>query len=247
MLSDLIFPDPLIQSTSAIPITYLRVLLILDYISGKIINIRRLNILLENFVYKTRISCILRSSLLMGPLFNRTWVNILTLFTKISGNPQIPKKCLKMSIYQWIFPLGQFNSQSPLLWIKIISSFTKLVRTRNMVDIHMLSQLQHVTSVAKRDLQKGIKNTIEMVLIGIHMRCQQEIFQNGSPRSLLFHMWNIWQHLPWNTTKISINVVFLAITAMVHGVLAGRLATRSGNKRKARRSLFGFRILQPME
>ena len=42
------------------------------------------------------------------------------------------------------------------------------------------------------------------------------------------------------------NVVFIEITAMVHGVITVRLATRSGNKSKAKVSLFVFMIIQPM-
>ena len=36
------------------------------------------------------------------------------------------------------------------------------------------------------------------------------------------------------------NGVFLEITAMVHGVITVRLATRSGNKSKAKVSFFGY-------
>ena len=43
----------------------------------------------------------------------------------------------------------------------------------------------------KGQCKKGIANPIEMVLMGNHPRHQQENFQNGSPKSLLFQMYNI--------------------------------------------------------
>ena len=68
-----------------------------------------------------------------------------------------------------------------------------------------------------------------MVLMGINPRVQQVSSQNGSPRSLLFQMWNIWKQPPWNEKITITNVVFIAITVIVHGYLTGNLATRSGN------------------
>ena len=62
-----------------ISLTYVRILLILDSISGQLINIRRVNSLLRNFIFVTRLSCDLRSSLHIGYLLKRIWVNNISL------------------------------------------------------------------------------------------------------------------------------------------------------------------------
>ena len=69
MQSALIFTEPLNLSTLATSLVYLMILIIIDSISGKLINIRRLRILLGSLVFVTSMSCKLRSSLPMVPLF----------------------------------------------------------------------------------------------------------------------------------------------------------------------------------
>ena len=49
-----------------------------------------------------------------------------------------------------------------------------------------------------------------------------------------------------NRKKISTDGVLFAMTVMVHGDLAGRLTTWSGNKNKPKTSQFIFLILPPM-
>ena len=66
-------------------------------------------------------------------------------------------------------------------------------KTINLVEGYLPTQLQLqlVTSVTERDTSKGIENPTELVLVMIQPISPQEIFQNGSPISLLFLMWNI--------------------------------------------------------
>ena len=57
----------------------------------------------------------------------------------------------------------------------------------NLAESPLPIQLQLVTIVEKIHV-KVILNPTEMVMMGIRLRGQQEIFQNGSQRSLLFQM-----------------------------------------------------------
>ena len=60
-----------------------------------------------------------------------------------------------------------------------------------MVEGYLPSQLQFFTSLVEREVSKGIANSTDMVLMGINKRITLELFQNGSPISLLIQMWNI--------------------------------------------------------
>ena len=150
MLSNLRATKPLILYTSAISLTYLRSILILDSISVQLRNIRRLNSLLINFIFLMRISCNTRSSFPMGPLFKRLWVNTVTLLHQSGGNPLILKKSLKMIICLWIFLLGQLKNQSPRMWINMVSKSTAVGKTLTLVESDIPIQLQLFTSVGKR-------------------------------------------------------------------------------------------------
>ena len=63
--------------------------------------------------------------------------------------------------------------------------------TMTMVEGYLPSQLQFFTSLVEREVPKGIANSTDMVLMGINKRIPFELFQNGSPISLLIQMWNI--------------------------------------------------------
>ena len=109
MLRDLRVNGTLIPRTSATSIKYFRILLILYSISRKLRNIKRLKSLLRNLIFATRMSWNLRSSLTMGPLFKRLWVNTVTLLPQSGGNPLISKKSLKIILFLWMFPLGNWR------------------------------------------------------------------------------------------------------------------------------------------
>ena len=79
MMISLRVPEALSLFPLDILLIYLRKIMILHSISGQLKNITRLNSLLRNFVFVTRIPCILRKSLLTGPLFKRLWVNTVKL------------------------------------------------------------------------------------------------------------------------------------------------------------------------
>ena len=69
------------------------------------------------------------------------------------------------------------------------------------------------------------------------------IFRNGSPRSLLFQILNIWQHPPWIPKSKNTSGVLLEITETVHGDFNGRMDTRIRNISKERKNMFDFLIL----
>ena len=130
-----------IPSTSDISLTCLVILLILDSISGEIINIRRLNSLLRNFIFVTSISYNLRSSLPIGPMLERLWVNTVTLLPQSGGNPLISKKRFKIILCLWIFPLWKLKSQSSRLQIKMVSKNNTVGKTMTLVESHLPIQL----------------------------------------------------------------------------------------------------------
>ena len=106
ILSALRVPNPLRPSILAISPTYLRIIIILDSISGKLRNIRRLWSLLIKFISVTRISCNLSISLFMSTLSKKIWVNTVKLLTQSGGNPLISKKNLKMILCLYFFFTG---------------------------------------------------------------------------------------------------------------------------------------------
>ena len=59
-------------------------------------------------------------------------------------------------------------------------------------------------------------------------------------------MWKICKHPPQYTTRGNVNSVFPTIIVIVSGYSAINMATRSGNKIKAIRSLVGSLILLPV-
>ena len=99
MLRALKLTESIIPSNLDISPAYLRILLILDSISGQLRSTRRLWSLLRIFVCATYMSCNLMRSLPMGPLFKRLCANTTTLLTPNSGNPLIVRIILKMSLY----------------------------------------------------------------------------------------------------------------------------------------------------
>ena len=112
------------------------------FVSSYLINKRRLKSLLRNFTFLTRIPCDPMSSLTMGPLFERLWVNTITFSPHSGQKPFISKKSIKMSISLLIFPLGQFKIQSSRLKINLIPKSATVGNTMTLVDIHLPSQSQ---------------------------------------------------------------------------------------------------------
>ena len=86
----------------------------------------------------------------------------------------------------------------------------------------------------------------KMVPMGNHKRRQLDSFLHGSPISLLFLMWKIWQHSPWPAIRKGKNGVFPAILVMVNGSFTGNIVTISRNKSNTRKSLSVFSIMQPI-
>ena len=95
ILRALIVPDPLSPSNLDTSLTSLKILMILDSISGKLIIKRKLRGLLRNLLYVARMPCNLRISLPIGPLFKRLYMNTAALLTQSGGNPMIKRKSLK--------------------------------------------------------------------------------------------------------------------------------------------------------
>ena len=126
MMSNLRLPQPWSPTISYISLTYLIILLILYFISGKLRNIRSLKSLLRNFIFWTRMSFNLRISSPMGPLFQRIWVNTVILIPQSVGNPLIPKKSLKMRICLWFLPQVKLNINSSRMRIYLISKYATM-------------------------------------------------------------------------------------------------------------------------
>ena len=81
-----------------ISLAYLRILMILDSVYGQLRSTWRLRGILRNFICVTSISCNLKVSLHMVPLFKRLLVITATFLTHISGNPLIYRKGINMSL-----------------------------------------------------------------------------------------------------------------------------------------------------
>ena len=92
-------PEPLSPITSAISFAYLRIFLILDFISGRLRNTMRLWSVLRNLYCVTETSYKTMISLPMVYLFKNIYQNTATLSTQSSGNPLILRIFLKMNIY----------------------------------------------------------------------------------------------------------------------------------------------------
>ena len=73
--------------------------------------------------------------------------------------------------------LWKLNSHPTRLLRKFILKASTVGKKMTLMEGHLPSQLQLVTSVGKRTVFKGIENTIEMVLMRISLRLQQESFQ----------------------------------------------------------------------
>ena len=88
----LIVLEPLLPINLVISIISLRILLIIDFVSGKFISTRRLWSLLRNFMCVMSMSCNLSISLPISPLFNRFRMNIMSLLTKNWQEPDYSKE-----------------------------------------------------------------------------------------------------------------------------------------------------------
>ena len=91
-----------------------------------------------------------------GVLLKSLWVNTATLFTQRGGNPLISRESLRMSLCLWRLLLRHLNSKSSILWIELVSRASTVSNTLTLVESCLPSQLQIITSVAKRVICKGI-------------------------------------------------------------------------------------------
>ena len=105
-------------------------------------------------------------------------------------------------------------------------------------EVHLPGHILLATSVAKGDISRKTADKGELDLLVTQTRSPQMISQNGSLRSLLFHIPKIFQHPPWPATTISRTGAPLEIVAMVYGDFTGMMATMSGKTIKARSNLF---------
>ena len=132
MLSTLSIQKSLILTTLEISLIFIRIILILYFISSQLKITRILLILLRKLVHVTRISWDLIISLTMGPLSKKICMNTTSFSNQSVGNPLISKKSLNMSLFLWRLPLVQLNIQLTRLKIKFLKEYNTVGKTINL-------------------------------------------------------------------------------------------------------------------
>ena len=155
--------------------------------------------------------------------------------------------CYRINRHSQRHILWPLNSQSTILWSRLISIAAAVKMVVALKKGHLPSHMENVTSAVKRAIFRKTASQREMVLVVTHPRTPWMSFQNGWLQSLLTQITKIWQQPPWSVMTRITNGATLAMMVRVHGDFTGRMAMSSGKLSKARSHLVVFPILPPMQ
>ena len=150
MLSTLRVLGPSIMITLDTSLASLRILQISDFVSGKFISTRRLNILSKNFMCVTCISYNQRRSSPMSTFYKRLCVNTTTFLIQSSGSRLPTRRILKTNINFKSHTLWQLSSCPKGIWSKLTSRFTTVEMEVDLEEGNLTDQMWLFTSMERK-------------------------------------------------------------------------------------------------